>query len=478
MPKPLALHPDRLLPADPSVRTIARRLLAEVDGVPILSPHGHVDPSLLVDDERFPDPATLLITPDHYVTRLLHANGVPLPRLGLTATDGSMPTSSPREVWRSLCAHWRAFRGTPSRYWLEYELAELFGVALQPSAGTADEIYDHVSDRLAAAEYRPRALFKRFGIELLATTDDPCSPLAEHRRLAEDETFTGTVIPTFRPDVYLDPQGSQWRAHLRRLAATTDCDTENYAGFLAALRARREAFRARGATSTDHSPPDAGCEPLDDSTAARIHRAAVGGTATTAEACAYRRHMLFQMAAMSAEDGLVMQLHPGVYRSHHEPTARLFGPDTGHDIPVTVEFVRALRPILDRFGTHPGFRMVLFTLDESTFSRELAPLAGFYPAVYLGAPWWFLDTPAAISRFRYAVTDTVGFYRTAGFVDDTRAFCSIPARHDMSRRADASFLAELVASHRLTEDEAAATLRDLVSEIPRTAFRLPKPAGR
>ena len=144
-------------------------------------------------------------------------------------------------------------------------------------------------------------------------------------------------------------------------------------------------------------------------------------------------------------------------RNHHRPTYERFGPDTGHDIPIRVEFTDGLRPLLERFGTHPGFHLVAFTVDETVWSRELAPLAGFYPSVYVGVPWWFLDAPDAIRRFRAAVTETAGFSRTSGFVDDTRAFCSIPARHDMSRRVDAGVLARLVAEHRLDEDEAVET---------------------
>jgi glucuronate isomerase len=185
-----------------------------------------------------------------------------------------------------------------------------------------------------------------------------------------------------------------------------------------------------------------------------------------------RRHLLLEMARMSCDDGLVMTLHPGVRRGHHGPTTAAFGPDTGNDIPIRAEFTDALRPLLERYGTHPGFHLVVFTVDETVFSRELAPLAGFYPTLYVGVPWWFLDAPEAIRRFRAAVTETAGFSRTSGFVDDTRAFCSIPARHDMSRRIDAGWLSQLVAEHRLDEDEAADTALDLVSGRPREVFKL------
>jgi len=467
---PLRLHPDRLLPADPGVRAIARRLYAAVRELPVISPHGHVDPRLLLDDEPFRDPASLLVTPDHYVTRLLHASGVPLDALGVG--QGPLGEEASRAAWRALCAHWDVYRGTPVRYWLESELAEIFRVSAIPSAAAADTIYDELAARLAEAAYRPRALYERFRIAVLATTDDPCDDLSAHAALAADPTWDGRVVPTFRPDRYLEPALPGWAGAVARLGEAADVDTGDYAGYVRALEGRRRFFVTRGATSADHSHDDVRTDPLERSEAARIYRAALAGDATRAEAVAFRRHMLLEMARMSCEDGLVMTLHPAVRRGHHSPTATAFGPDTGHDIPLRVEFTDALRPLLERFGTHPDFHLILFTLDETVFSRELAPLAGFYPSVYIGAPWWFLDAPEAIRRFRAAVTETAGFSRTAGFVDDTRAFCSIPARHDMSRRLDAGMLAQLVAEHRLDEEEAADTAVDLVTGTPTRAFKL------
>ncbi|UOE45740.1 glucuronate isomerase [Agromyces larvae] len=462
-------HPDRLLPADPAVRAVARRLYDEVASAPILSPHGHVDARMLLDDEPFDDAANLLVTPDHYVTRLLHAHGVTLDRLGLRRDGGP---ADPREVWRTFCAHWDAFLATPVRFWLETQLHDLFEVDVQPSTETADAIFDQLADRLARPAYRPRALFERFGIEVLATTDDPADDLSAHRALAADPSFRGRVVPTFRPDRYLDPAAPGWANGLDRLAASADVDAGTYAGLLDALRARRAAFAAAGGTATDTGVPDAGCEPLDAADAERIHREGLAGTVSAADAVAYRRDLLFRLAEMSADDGLVMQLHAGVIRNHHRPTLASYGPDTGHDLPDVGGYTRPLRPILERFGTSETFRIVLFTTDESLFSREIGPLAGFYPSVFAGAPWWFLDSPAAIARYRAAVTDSAGVGKTSGFIDDTRAFCSIPARHDMSRRADAAWLARLVTTHQLSEDEAAGIARRLVDEIPRSAFRL------
>ena len=464
------LHPDRLLPAEPGVRAIARRLYELVRDRPLICPHGHVDPRLLLDNEPFADPTSLLLTPDHYVTRLLHASGLPLEALGVR--EGPLSEDRAREVWRLLCERWDVFRGTAVRYWLESELAELFGVALRLSEQTADAVYDQIADCLRDDAYRPRALYERFGVEVLATTDDPSDDLAAHAALAADPTWTGRVIPTFRPDRYLEPDRPGWRDAVERLADASGVDTGDYAGYVLALEERRRHFLAHGARSADHSHVDVRTDPLEPVDAARIYRAALAGEATAAEAVAFRRHMLLEMARMSAEDGLVMTLHPGVRRSHHTPTSTRFGPDTGHDIPIALELTDALRPLLDRFGTQPGFHLVVFTLDETVWSRELAPLAGFYPSVYIGAPWWFLDAPEAIRRFRAAVGETAGFSRTAGFVDDTRAFCSIPARHDMSRRIDAGVLAQLVAEHRLSEDEAADTAVDLVTTRPTTVFKL------
>ncbi len=464
----LSPHPDRLLPADPGERRIARRLYAEVADAPILSPHGHVDASLLLANEHFPDPAALLITPDHYVTRLLHSLGIPLYELGL---DSSGATSG-RAIWRRLCEHWNDFLGTPVRYWFESELSEVFGLAEHPSSSNADDQYDKLLATLASEAFRPRALFDRFRISVLATTDDPADDLAAHLALRDDPTFTGRIIPTFRADRYMHIAESTWISKLDQLGAASGIDCGSYAGLLDALRSRRDYFQLAGGTATDTGVLDAGSEPLPAGEAERIHQSGRDGTLTQADADAYRRNMLYQLAAMASEDGLVMQLHAGVIRNHHRPTFDRFGPDTGHDLPATGGFTRPLTPILRDFGTNPNFRIVLFTVDETTFSREIAPLAGFYPSVFAGAPWWFLDTPAGIARYRAAITDSAGFTKTSGFIDDTRAFCSIPARHDMSRRVDAGYLASLVATYQMSEDDAVEVARRLVADIPNDTFRL------
>jgi len=467
---PLTLHPDRLLPSDPSVRPVARRLYEAVADRPIISPHGHVDPRILVDDVPFTDPAGLFIQPDHYVTRLLHAGGVSLADLGVG--EGPLSEERARKAWRLLCANWQLLRGTPVRFWFDSELAGIFGVTERPSAANADALYDLINEQLRQPSHRPRALLERFGIDFMATTDDPADSLEAHVQLAADPAVTTRIAPTFRPDRYLEPDRPGWADAVKRLGAIADTEVGDYAGYLSALEQRRRYFVDHGAVSADHGHADAVAVPLEPAEAARIYARALTRETTGAEANAFRQHMIVEMARMSCADGLVMTLHPGIYRNHHPATLARFGPDSGHDIPVAVEYTRALQPLLARYGTEPGFHLVLFTTDAQVFSREIAPLAGFYPAVYAGVPWWFLDNPAAIGSFQEAVTEIAGFSRLSGFIDDTRAFCSIPARHDMSRRLDAGFLAGLVATHRLDEDEALETAHDLVVTNPSRAFKL------
>ncbi|MDT4987663.1 MAG: glucuronate isomerase [Micromonosporaceae bacterium] len=467
---PLTLHPDRLFPADPTVRVIARRLHEAVRDLPIISPHGHVDPRLLLADEPFTDPTGLLLQPDHYVTRLLHAGGVGLDALGVG--EGPLPADRARAAWRLLCGNWQLLRGTPVRYWFESVLVDVFGVTARPDVATADALYDQISDLLRRDSHRPRALLRRFGIRLLATTDDPADNLDAHAALAREPDLITRVVPTFRPDRYLEAARPGWIDAVTRLGAAADTDVDHYGGYVAALEQRRRHFIAHGATAADHGHLDAVTTPLERGDAERIYRRAFDGRATANEATAFRRHMILEMARMSCDDGLVMTLHPGVRRNHHPATLARFGPDTGHDIPVSVEFTNALQPLLERYGTHPNLHLVLFTVDPDVVGREIAPLAGFYPSVYVGAPWWFLDNPAAIRNVHRSVSEVAGFSRLSGFIDDTRAFCSIPARHDMSRRVDAGFLAGLVAEHRLDEDEARDTIVNLVTEQPRKVFKL------
>lgn len=466
-PATSVLDPDRLLPAEESLRAIARDLYELVADAPIISPHGHVSPSLLVEDRAFADPADLFIVQDHYVTRILHSAGVSLSDLGVGGGR-----CEPREVWRALASRWHLFAGTASGYWLQDELTSLFDLHEELSIDRADAHYDAISERLRLPEYRPRALFDRFGIEVLATTDDPLADLSEHRTLAEDRTFSGRVLPTFRPDAYIDPQAPTFLSSVERLAEWSGSSLDDYDSYLEGLRARREHFIDNGAVSADHGVRQPYTEEIEHDDAARLYARAVAGRLTGDEARLFAGHMLLKSAEMSVRDGLVMTVHPGVFRNHSTATFQKYGPDTGHDIPVVTEFTRSLRPLLERFGNEREFHLILFTVDETAYSREIAPLAGFYPSVFIGAPWWFLDAPDAIKRFRSSTTETAGFYNGSGFIDDTRAFLSIPARHDAARRLDAGFLAGYVREGRIGMKKAERIVADLVDAIPRRAFKL------
>jgi glucuronate isomerase len=472
MTESIAANPDRLLPADPGIRAIARELLADVENLPIISPHGHVPAEMLAEDTPFPDPTALLVSPDHYVTRLIHANGAGLEELRVGGTE----EVDSRTAWRTFAAAWPLFDGTASGYWLRSEFEHVFGLSAATvdslSADTADAVYDAIAAKLAEPSFRPRQLFTDFGIEVLATTDDPLDSLEAHKLLAKDESFSGRVLPTFRPDAYINVAHPEWSERVERITAEAGDGVAGYEGYLRALENRRRYFVEHGAVSADHGVRTPLTLRLDRAEAESLFAKARRGEATPADRDVFEAHMMYEMARMSVEDGLVMTIHPGSFRNHHAPTFGRFGADTGHDIPFAVNYTEGIRALLEDFGTAKDFHLVLFTLDETVFSRELAPLAGFYPSVYLGAPWWFLDAPDAMLRFRSAVTETAGFSRSSGFIDDTRAFCSIPARHDASRRVEAAFLARLVAEHRVTEARAHEIIVDLVDASPRRVFKL------
>ncbi|MDN4478563.1 glucuronate isomerase [Demequina sp. SYSU T00039] len=469
MTTPWSLHAERALPADTTTRAIATEIYRSIADLPITSMHGHVDAGVFDRDEPFGDPAEVLVTPDHYLLRMLVSQGANLAELGVRTLDGSPYETDPRAIFRKFAAGWHLFRGTPTRYWMEHVLVEVFGVEKPLSADTADEVYDQIAALLASDAFRPLALLDRFNIQLIATTDGAADPLAHHASLRA-RGWGDRIVPTFRPDPFLALDGAHWRDHIDALSVASGIDVASYPAYLSALEQRRQAFVAMGGVATDHGTTILNTTPLADAEAARIFDAALAGTVSAAEAQAFGGHMLTEMARMSTEDGLVMQLHPGSLRNHDPAVQALHGPDVGYDIPFATEFTRALQPLLMRFGHHPRLRLILFTLDEDTYSRELAPLAGVYPAVRLGAPWWFLDAPDAMRRGREAVTETAGFYNTTGFVDDTRAFFSIPARHDLSRRVDSGYLARLVAEHRLELDEAIATAYDLTVTLPQSAY--------
>ncbi|WP_349897504.1 glucuronate isomerase [Parafrigoribacterium soli] len=473
--RPWVLHPDRALPAETTQLTIAREVYAATAALPLVSMHGHIEIDAILNNESFGDPAELFVIPDHYLTRMLVSQGIPAEQLGAPSLDPELRVETDhRLIWRTVCENWKLFRGTPSRYWLEHELVEVFGATVEPSAETADELYDHLLETLARPEFHIRPLFDRFNIEILSTTDAPDADLASHAKLAA-EGWGNRVVPTFRPDAMFYPDRAGWADDLRGLSAASGIEVDDYASFLEALRQRRAAFAAAGARASDHGHLLADTTPLPAAEAQRIFDAALHGPLDAATASAFAANMLFETARMSLDDGLVMQLHPGVLRDHSSTALDRYGHNVGFDIPVRIEFTRALKPLLDAFGHDPRFRMVLFTVDETSYSRELAPIAGAYPSVRLGAPWWFLDSPAGMARFRELTTETAGFYNTSGFVDDTRAFASIPARHDLARRIDAGFLAKLVAEHRLGLDEAIETAIDLSYTLPLQTYA---PRGR
>ncbi len=466
-----SLHPDRFFDAEPSVRRAARALYEEMRVLPLVCPHGHVDPSLLSEDRAFPEPAALLITPDHYLFRMLFSQGISLESLGVPARDPKAAIErDPRKVWRIFAANYQLFRGTPSRAWLDYELHELFGVRERLGADSADRIYDQIDERLKSAEFRPRALFDSFNIEVLATTDAATDELLHHRAIRASG-WNGRVVPTFRPDALFRLAAPAWRSELATLERVHGATIDSFAAFRDALVARRAAFRALGASATDHAVEEPYTERLTPDAADALFARALRGDAASADQKRFEAHMLMEMAQMSVEDGLVMQLHPGSLRDHNSQLFDKFGADKGADIPLRTEYTRNLRALLDAYGSDPRFRLVLFTLDETTYSRELAPLAGHYPAVRLGPAWWFHDSIEGMTRYRQLTTETAGIYNTAGFNDDTRAFCSIPARHDLARRVDANWLGGLVARHIVEMDEARAMGRALAYELARETYR-------
>lgn len=465
------LDEDRLFPSDSRGKDLARALYARVRDLPIISPHGHTDPKWFAQNRSFGSPAELFVTPDHYVFRMLYSQGIRLEDLGIQTRAGAENPVEPREVWRIFAEHYHVFRGTPSRLWIDHSLQEVFGVDKVLSAETADEIYDQISDCLVQPEFRPRALFDRFGIELIATTESPLDTLEHHAQIAGSD-WDGRVITTYRPDVVIDPENQSFLANLKAFSQITGEDALTWEGYLNAHRKRRRDFIAHGATASDHGHPTARTENLSEKTAQDLFASVLNDPTDPKIAETFRAQMLTEMAKMSMDDGLVMQIHPGSRRNHSRAIFDKFGTDMGFDIPGRTDYVQALGPLLDVIGHEPDFSLIVFTLDETSYGRELAPLAGVYPALKMGPAWWFYDSPDGMRRFREMTTETAGFYNTVGFNDDTRAFCSIPARHDVARRVDCSYLASLVTSGRLGETDAFELAEDLTYNLAKKAYRL------
>jgi glucuronate isomerase len=469
--KPLHLDSDRYFPSDPLQRQIAVELFAGIAKLPIVSPHGHTDPAWFATDAPFEDAVSLLLTPDHYLLRLLYSQGIKLEALGLKPNDGAPYETDRRKIWRLFAAHYHIFLGTPSRLWLDHTFATVFGLDQRLTPQSADHYYDVIGEKLARPEFRPRALFKRFNIEVIATTEGALDPLSEHRRI-RDSGWDGRIITTFRPDELTDPDHENFAASLPRLGEITGEDVGAWKGYLKALENRRAFFRAHGATATDHGPATAQTADLSNADCEALFARVSKGKMNPGDAELFRAQLMTEMARMSIEDGMVMQMHPGCYRNHNQELFRRFGRNIGGDMPDNGAFLRQLKPLLDKFGNRADFTLLLFTLDETSYARELAPLAGHYPCLRLGPAWWFHDSPEGMMRYRRQMTESAGFYNSAGFNDDTRAFFSIPARHDLARRIDCAYLAELVSQKRMEMDEAAMVAEDLAYRLPKKVYRL------
>jgi len=453
------------------MRQIARELYQPIKNLPIVSPHGHTDPSWFATNAPFANPTELLIIPDHYVFRMLYSQGIALEQLGILPRDGGSVESDPRKIWKLFASNYHLFRGTPSRMWLDWVFVEVFGIDVRLDSTTADYYYDTIDKALATPAFLPRALFEKFNIEVIATTESPLDEL-EHHRALRASGWKGRVITAYRPDPVVDPEAEKFSTNLQRFGQLSGEDVSTYAGYLRAHRNRRAYFREAGATSSDHGHPSAFTANLSPSECEALYQRVRHGKATPADAELFRGQILTEMARMSIDDGMVLQIHPGVYRSHNPTVLKRFGRDKGADIPLPTDYVHALKPLLDAYGADPRLMIILFTLDETSYSRELAPLAGHYPALRLGPPWWFHDSPEGMRRFREQCTETGGFYNTVGFNDDTRAFFSIPARHDVARRMDCAFLARLVAEHRMEMDEAHEIARALTYDLVKAAYKL------
>ena len=465
------LDPDRLFPADPATRAITRSLYQGVKNLPILSPHGHTDPRWFAENECFTDASSLLLIPDHYLFRMLYSQGIPMESLGVPRIDGGPVETDTRKIWHILAANYHLFRGTPSSIWMDHVFYDVFGLPELFSPATADAFYDHITAELQTDAYRPRALLDRFNIEVIATTEGAVDELLHHRAIA-GTPWAKRVITTFRPDDAVDPSREDFSDNVARLGEMTGENTRWWSGYLAAMRARRATYRDFGATATDHGHPTAATADLSATECEALFSRCLSGDVSPAEAELFRAQMLTEMAGMSLEDGMVMQIHAGARRNINPQVFARFGRDKGADVPSATNYLDGLQPLLDKYGNEPKLKIILFTLDETTYSRELAPLAGHYPCLKLGPPWWFHDSPEGMLRIRQQTTETAGFYNTVGFNDDTRAFLSIPARHDVARRMDCRFLATLVAEGRLRLFEAEELSQDLAYNLAKRGYNL------
>lgn len=467
----LNLPEDRYFDPDPKQKEIALHLYRQVADKPLVCPHGHVDPRMFADpDYQFGTPADLLLIPDHYIFRMLYSQGIALESLGVPRADGGEVENDHRKIWQTFADNFFLFRGTPTGMWLAHELSDVFGVTDKLNGANAQKVYDQIADCLTKPEFRPRQLFERFNIEILATTDAAADTLEYHKAI-KASGWKGRIVPTFRPDGVVNIDRPDWRENIVELGKTCGYEISSYKKLIEALESRRAFFKSMGATATDHAALTPFTCVLTDAEADAIFQRALAGTATEDDATRFTGHLIVQNARMSTEDGLVMQFHPGSYRNHNAVVFEKFGYDKGCDIPVSSDFTRNLKPLLDLYGSDARLRMILFTLDETTYSRELAPLAGHYPALRLGPPWWFHDSLNGMRRFRDLAMETAGLYNTAGFNDDTRAFPSIPARHDLARRVDANWIAGLVVRGIVDLDDADEMIHDAAYRLAKRAYK-------
>lgn len=464
------LHPDRLFPAEEPARAIAREIYDEIAALPIVSPHGHTDPAWFAENRNFSDAASLFLTPDHYVLRMLRSQGISCEALGL-ARKGEAPKVDGRSAWRLFAANYHLFEGTPSKLWIEHAFDWAFGIREELNAGNAGRLYDQITAQLASDALKPLAVLDRANVSVIATTEFALDPLTHHQAL-KAKGLNQRIRTTYRPDDVTDPAQAGFADKLLRFGEITGEDAATWKGLIAAHAARRAFFRAHGATATDHGVPDALTLDLAPPEKQALLDKALRDEMEDQDMRMFRAQMMTEMAALSADDGMVMQLHAGSRRNTDPSLLAGYGPNLGADIPVRGEFVRALAPLLNRFGTVEGFRLILFTLDETTYARELAPMAGYWPCLMIGPPWWFHDSPQGIRRYLDQVVETAGFHNLAGFNDDTRALLSIPARHDVWRREVSRFLAQWVAEHRISRTSARGLARHLAHDAAMAAYRL------
>jgi glucuronate isomerase len=463
------LDPDRYFNPDPAVRQIAAELYADIKNKPLICPHGHVDPVLFSENKPFPDPAHLLIIPDHYVFRMLYSQGIQLEDLGIKPLDGSPYEQDSRKIWKIFCENFYLFAGTPSGIWITQELEEVFGITEKLNARNGMNIYDEIQEKLKKPEFLPRALFETFNIEVLSTTDGAEDTLKHHTAIRESG-WKGKIIPCFRPDGVTNILHPAWQENIQSLSSVTSIDITSYKHFIQALEKQRSFFQSMGAVSTDHGVEEPFTHALSLEEAEMIFQRALSGKITRDDTRLFTAHMMMEMARMSCDDGLVMQIHPGCFRNHNDVLFKKFGPDKGADIPIPVEFTRNLKELLNTYGNNPAFNLVVFTLDETTYSRELAPLAGHYPAMKLGPAWWFHDSIQGMQRHREGILETAGIYNLVGFIDDTRAFPSIPVRHDLARRIDCNYLAHLVTRHIIDREDAHRMSHALAYDLSKQAY--------